>query len=137
MFYRNSMNNNNKIAVEITTGKNFLREGVIISEHKGMNDTNVVTIKFGVNDIENYGYHMFALKEDLVDSYKGINKGDIKYFIWDNIIYQLEIVSLIKDRDSFIAKSKPDFFGSKFISNLSSIDKLIHNKINVEKLIKN
>lgn len=112
-----------KIAVLINTNKDFLKEGIIISEKDNQGCTE---IQFGVNDIRDLGGHMFVLKEDLIENYKGIKKGDIKFFLWDYTIYEIEIMMLIKANknryecdvnDGFIAKCTPDFFGSKYISN--------------------
>lgn len=127
------MKNKGKIAICMQTGLDFLKEGTILSEkdHQG-----VTSIQFGIENIQHWGPHMFCLKDDMLEELGEIKKGDVKYFIWDNKVYEVEIMYLVKanqerfqhpDEDRFIAKCNPKYFKSRYISD-QSISKLINTK---------
>ncbi len=129
-----------KIAVCINDMFKLFKEGVIVSEKDYQ---GVTCIDFGSGHIEGFGGNMFVLKEDMVDSLNGINKGDVKYFIWDDKIYKVKIMFLIKanqnryqhvDEDGFIGKCSPRFFGRKYILD-QPISELINTKEEANSLI--
>lgn len=117
--------NQGKNVVWVAAGRNFLREGVVIADNEFSKRGTL--IQFGINDIECTGTQNFCLKEDLVNELDGIKVGDVKYYVWNESVYEIDVIKLLKanqarfvhpDVNRLIAVSDPYFFGSPYISDI-------------------